>query len=49
MNNGKMECVPKCDLGSCDSATGVCNSGFAGSSGKSFLPSVSLQHLSQAS
>ncbi len=36
MNNGKMECVPKCDLGSCDAATGVCNGGFGGSGGAIF-------------
>ena len=23
--NGKMECVPKCDLNFCDQDTGVCN------------------------
>ncbi len=25
MNNGQMECVPKCDLNHCDEPTGICN------------------------
>ncbi|EIE18502.1 hypothetical protein COCSUDRAFT_49231 [Coccomyxa subellipsoidea C-169] len=33
MNNGKMECVPKCDLATCDAATGICSGGFGGSGG----------------
>lgn len=42
MNNGKMECVPKCDLGSCDAATGVCNGGFGGPGGEKLGPAVSV-------
>lgn len=34
MNNGKMECVPKCDLATCDAATGICSGGFGGSGGE---------------
>ena len=37
MNNGKMECVPKCDLGTCDQASGICSGGFGGSGGEPSL------------
>ena len=33
MRNGAMECVPKCDLASCDEATGICTGGGGGASG----------------
>jgi hypothetical protein len=33
MNDGKMECVPKCDLASCDEATGICTGILGGGGG----------------
>lgn len=33
MNNGKMECVPKCSLDTCEQASGVCQGGFGGAGG----------------
>lgn len=33
LKDGKMECVPKCDLATCDAATGICTGGLGGGSG----------------
>ena len=33
MRDGKMECVPKCDLAACDEATGICTGGGGGGGG----------------